>query len=138
MTEAVARSLDRAGSPYTVIIGKRESPFAFIERSSEFYGVNFLDERTRVYLTYSFEEVQPGRLFLKEAIFHEFADDQDEPSKSTAYWFHTDGQVVIETVEYPGRKASRVEKRVDVERNWSKKPEFGRYEELIKAERTRG
>ncbi|HXK59525.1 MAG TPA: hypothetical protein PLP42_06465 [Acidobacteriota bacterium] len=53
----------------------------------------------------------------------------------TAYWFKTDGTVVIETVEYPTMKAIQVEKRVDVDTNWSKKPEFGRHEELLKVER---
>ncbi len=47
MTEAVAKRLDQAGKPHTVIIGNPEAPFAFIERSSGFYGVNFLDELTR-------------------------------------------------------------------------------------------
>jgi len=130
-----AKKLDQKGKPYTVIIGSSENPEFFIEVNKGFYGVSFLDDLKREYLLYNFEEITEGMLFLKEAIHREFDGKKDPVISGTVYRFSPDGTVKIEKSKAPFEKAEMFEKKTDVSKNWEKKPEFGKYENLIKKER---
>jgi hypothetical protein len=135
MTEKKAKELEKKGKPYTVIIGKPDHPKCFIEINLGCYGVSFLDEYKREYLSYSFDESGNNMLFLDEVISREFEGTSDTVLSGTVYWFSPDGTVKIEKSQAPFQKAELIESKTDVSKNWEKKPEFGKYESLIREER---
>ena len=135
LKEKKARQLDASGKPYTIVIGDPDQPYCFIERNKLYYGVHFFDQLKRVYLIYSFDEAGENKLFLNEAIYHSYDGDNDEVLEGTIYWFSPNGKVTIEKVEYPSNKARRIEKTIDVSKNWEDIPEFGHYENLLEIER---
>jgi len=135
LSEEEAKNREKNGEVYTVIIGDHENPFCFIEINKGFYGVSFLDDYKREFLSYNFDEQENGLLFLKEAINTEFEGNSDNMLKNTAYWFTPDGNVKIGESKPPFQKVEVIEKKADVSRNWEKKPEFGKYENLIKKDR---
>jgi len=130
-----ALKLEKEGNPYTVIIGNPQHPDCFIEINSGSYGVSFLDEFKRDYFRYTFKEESNGMLFLYETIFREYNGESDSILTGTIYWFSPDGKVKIEKSKAPFKKAELIEKETDVSKNWEKKPEFGKYDNLIKKER---
>lgn len=135
MTDKEARERELTGLPFTIVVGELDKPCGFIERSPKCYGVNFLDMLARVYLIYTFEEIEPGRLFLKEAIFFQFSGVSDSPAQGTMYWFQHQGRVTIESVDYSTSKTQRLEKETELLGNWENKPEFGCYDRLLVVKR---
>jgi len=130
-----AKKMDEKGKSYTVIIGNQMHPYCFIEVGLGCYGVRFLDEMKREYLSYTFEEQEDGMLFLIEAIYRKFDGESDTVTNGEVYWFSTDGTVKIDKSKPTSEKAVILEKKADVSKNWEKKPEFGKYENLIKKDR---
>jgi hypothetical protein len=137
LTESEARSRDASGEPYVVVVGDRASPSCFIEvnRALRFFGISFLDRRKHEYLLYTFEQIEPDRLFLKEAIYREYDDDTPRVKSGTVYRFQTDGRMMIESSSGTFRRSEVREARVDVTPNWETVPSFGSYEGLVKRER---
>ena len=135
MTEKKAKELDKKGKPYTVIIGKPDHPKCFIEINLGCYGVSFLDEFKREYLSYTFDNKEGGLLFLDEAVYTEYEGNTDNMLTNTVYWFSPDGNVSIEKSKAPFDKAELTESKTDVSKNWEKKPEFVKYESLIREDR---
>jgi hypothetical protein len=135
LSEEEAKTREKNREVYTVIIGDHKHPFGFIEINKGFYGVGFLDDYIREYLNYIFVEQMNGLLFLNEVKYTEFEGNTDNILKNTYYWFTPDGNVKIGKSKPPFQKVEVIEKKVDVSRNWEKKPEFGKYENLIKKDR---
>lgn len=136
LTNEDARRRHAAGEPYAVVIGDVRAPDAIIEVNRGFYGVSFMDHRQREYLLYNFALVDDGRLFLKEAIHREFAEDEARTKEATAYRFKPDGSVAIEKSSGAFNRSEMTESRTDVSSNWEEVPEFGGYERLLRKERT--
>ena len=137
LTAEDARRRHAAGEPYIVVIGDPREPGCIIEINRTFYGVSFFDVRKREYLLYNFEQVDGERLFLKEAIHREYSSDEvSRPSAATAYRFKPDGSVTIESSSGAFNRAEVEQSQTDVSRNWEEAPEFGRYDGLIRKERT--
>lgn len=135
LDSAQARRLDQEGNAYTVVLGEPQHPSCFIEVNRDCYGVSFLDDRKREHLMYTFEEVEPNKLFLKEAIYRDFDDSTDAILRGTVYRFSTNGHVSIERSEPPFHRATVTESQVEVSRNWEPKPVFGQYAGLVRKER---
>ena len=130
-----AKRLDQAREPYAVIVGDPSHPYCFIEVSEGCFGVSFLDENKREYLSYTFEEVGSDKVFLKEASSREYQGASDEVARGKVYRFSTGGAVSIERSEKPFRQASITESRSDVAKNWEPKPAFGEYARLLVKDR---
>jgi len=120
---------------YAVVAGPLTRPHAFIEFNKDYVGVGFLDKFLRGYLSYSFEEVEPGRLFLTMATHREFDGDYDQVKKGTTYVFKQNGNVVTLTEEFPNGDKTRGETSADVSGNWENYPAFGEYDSLLRTER---
>ncbi|WP_204267494.1 hypothetical protein, partial [Escherichia coli] len=58
-------------------------------------GVDFLDEYLRERLTYQFQQVAPGNLFLSMAVHRSFAEKSDSIAEGTSYLFNEDGRLTI-------------------------------------------
>jgi hypothetical protein len=136
LTDEEARRRDKAGEPYVVVIGNAKTPDVIIEVNRGFYGVSFLDHRQREYLLYNFALLADERLFLKEAIHREFVGDEAKPRDATAYRFKPDGSVAIEKSNGMFNRSEVTVGQTDVSSNWEAVPEFGRYDRLIRKERT--
>jgi hypothetical protein len=120
---------------HTAVVGAPERPLAFIEFNGDYVGVGFLDRLLREYLSYSFQEVEPGRLFLTMATHREFDGDSDRVQKGTTYIFNPDGDVTVISEEFPNGGKSRHKITADVSGNWESYPEFGKYDSLLREDR---
>jgi len=121
--------------PYVAIVGEHERPRAFVEMNADYVGVGFLDDRRREYLSYQFQELEPGKLFLTMATHREFDGDRDAVREATTYYFKPSGNVVVEKVDRSGRAQSRSSAQRDVANNWEVYPVFGAYDGVIRVER---
>jgi len=134
-SEDQAKVAHENGLPYTALIGAIEQPYCFLEVSKKTVGVGFLDKYLRESLSYAFQEVEDGRLFLTMATHREFEGDTDKVKSGTSYIFSRDGAVSLRREFFNPHKLETSATNTDVTANYSPKPEFGQYEDLIRAER---
>jgi hypothetical protein len=134
-SEKQARDAHKAGQLYTVLVDSIEQPYCFLEVTEKAVGVGFLDIFLRESLSYSFQEVEPGRLFLTMATYREFEGDTDKVVSGTSYIFKQDSVVTMRREFFDPHKLETTTSSADVAANYSPKPEFGRYEDLIRVER---
>ena len=133
-SEARARHSD--GDLYCVLVGPADAPTCFLEIGKGFAGVSFLDEHLRENLSYNFQELEPGRLFLKMAVWRDFVGDTDTVARGKTYTFDPSGQIHIQEESfYPQHDVTRSAKHSDVSSNWDTFPTFGNYSHLVRAER---
>ncbi|MEZ6066515.1 MAG: hypothetical protein R3B90_12580 [Planctomycetaceae bacterium] len=133
--DGVAQFAHENRKAYSVLSGSIEHPAAFIEIHGDFVGVGFLDDRLREYLSYQFQEVESGRLFLTMATHREFQGDSDNVASGTTYIFKQNGMVDIEGEDSVAGTKSARQMTSDVSGNWESYPSFGEYESLLKVER---
>jgi hypothetical protein len=134
-SEAQAKAAHEGGKTYTVLVGSIEQPYCFVEVTEKAVGVGFLDEHLRESLSYAFQEVEPGRLFLTMATYREFEGDMDRVTSGTSYIFGQDGVVVTRREFFNPHKLEKATSNSDVAANYSPKPKFGHYGDLIRVER---
>jgi hypothetical protein len=135
-TESQARAAHESASPYTVLIDSIEKPFCVIDVTRDFVGVDFLDEHLREALTYHFQETSPGKLFLTMAVHREFESTADKVTNGTSYLFAEDGALQIRRESFvPSHKLETAKSQADVSGNYVPAPQFGEYDEFIRAER---
>jgi hypothetical protein len=96
---------------YAAVIGPLKHPTAFMEFNRDWIGVNFLDRLLRVYLNYSFVEVEPGRMFLTMSTYREFEGLSDNVKNGTTYIFKQDGLVLLREQDVTN-KVLRTSKRM--------------------------
>lgn len=136
--EARAREAHAARKQYVVVVGPLDHPAAFLELNRDFVGVSFLDERLREYLGYSFQEKEPGRLFLSVATYREFVGDTDKVKEGTTHIFKPDGGLAIHHELFDPPKLEVAKSTTDVQGNYELYPEFGSYGHLLVKERGLG
>jgi hypothetical protein len=136
-TEAQAKDAHDSGRKYTVLVDSIERPFCIIDvMTDKFIGVDFLDERLRSALSYVFQVVAPGRLFLTRAVHREFDGDQDKVAKGTSYGFTEGGKVRIDRETFlPTHSLETANTETDVSSNYVPVPQFGEYDEFTRMER---
>jgi len=136
-TEAQAKDAHDDGRKYTVLVGSIERPFCVIDvMTQKFIGVDFLDEHLRPALSYVFQVVSPGRIFLTRAVHREFNEDGDKVAKGTSYGFTEDGTVRIDRETFlPEHSLEVAHTEADVSSNYAAVPQFGHYEEFMRKER---
>jgi hypothetical protein len=133
--EARARKAHEDRQLYVAVVGEITSPTCFVEINNNYIGVGFLDRLLREYLSYTFDEVEPGRLFLKAATHREFDGDCDKVSRGETYMFGQDGSVRVRKEDYLESNHSVAESKLDVGGNWEPYPTFGQYESIIRENR---
>jgi hypothetical protein len=133
--ESRARKSHEKRQLYVAVVGEASSPTCFVEINNKYVGVGFLDALVREYLCYTFDEVEPGRLFLSEATHREFDGDSDKVSRGETYIFKQDGSVRVEKENFLENSHSVAESKMDVTGNWDAYPSFGRYESIIRKSR---
>lgn len=136
-TAAQAKEAHDNGSKYTVLVDSIERPFCIIDvMTSKFIGVDFLDERLREALTYQFQLVSPGRMFLTMAVHREFDGDEDKVTKGTRYTFTQEGKLQVRRETFlPTHRLEVANSEADVSGNYVAAPQFGEYDEFIRVER---
>jgi hypothetical protein len=143
--EQKARRAHERGKLYTVLVGTHERPECFLHVRLElkYIGVNFLDRFFRVNLSFQFEEIEPGRMFLERAIEVEF--DRDAPQdlspnearsiREIRTVFKPTGWVDIWRRDVNTGNMEHAEGPQDVARCWEPLPRFGDYAGVIRRER---
>jgi hypothetical protein len=130
-----ARQLHQGRHLYTVLCGDPERPMCFIEFNDSYCGIGYLDDRLREELSYQFQEIEPGSLFLTMAVWREFRGDTDRVARGTSYHFKADGSVTITREEFDPRRFEEAHGRTETRDLWEKYPHFGDYRDLIRRER---
>jgi hypothetical protein len=135
-TEAQAKDAHDNGRNYTVLVDSIERPFCVILVMVNGIVVDFLDERLRKALSYQFQVVSPGRLFLSLATHREFDGDEDKVASGISYGFTQDGKVRIDRETFlPAHSLEVANTEADVSSNYVQAPSFGEYEEFTRMER---
>lgn len=136
MSREVAQARHKKRKRYTALIGMNELPSWTVTVVDDAISVGFLDEKHREYLSYSFREVQPGRVFLHGATLLEFADDSAVRS-TCVLRFNENGQInITQRCSLTGdTKLSTC--TASVEENWDTYPEFADYSALCRVERVK-
>lgn len=135
-TEAQAKDAHDNGRNYSVLVDSIQRPFCVILVMANGIAVDFLDERLRPALSYQFQVVPPGRLFLSMAVHREFDGDGDKVAKGTSYGFSEDGKLRIDRETFlPAHDLEVAHGQADVSANYEAVPEFGKYEAFMRMER---
>ncbi len=135
-TEAQAKDAHDNGRNYSVLVDSIQRPFCVILVMANGLVVDFLDERLRPALSYQFQVVAPGRLFLSMAVHREFDGDGDKVAKGTSYGFTEDGKLRIDRETFlPAHDLEVANGQADVSANYEAVPEFGKYEAFMRMER---
>jgi hypothetical protein len=135
-TTEQARARHESGELYCALVGSAEAPRAFLEVVKGLIGVSFLDGKLRERLSYSFQEVEPGRIFLTRATWREYVGSSDQVANGTTHLFKFVGELVIyREVFVPSYSSTYSESRADVSANWEVTPPFGQYSDLLRVER---
>lgn len=131
-----ARRLHDEGKSYCVLVGSAKSPTHFIEVANDIVVVGFLDEQLREYLTYQFQVVKPGDLFLSRVTRRAFEGQSDAVANETSHIFKPNGSVTIRRESFSPEYALEESKSTSILKgNWENYPEFGKYDPYIKEER---
>lgn len=135
--EEASRAAHENRQIYFVTIYKNEKPYCFLEINNDFIGVSFLDDKSREYLSYSFKEIEPNKLFLSKAIYWEFDEQTDKETTSTTYQFTQDGDLRIIKMDMTTNESEikEAENKIDVLGNYEEYPVFGDYKAIINKER---
>ncbi|WP_131818344.1 lytic transglycosylase [Planctopirus hydrillae] len=121
--------------PYAVLIEDGYVLRCFLEIDRDYVGVGFLDEHKREFLSYQFQEVEAGRLFLTMANYRKFEGEGDHTIEGTTYYFRMDGGLTIETEDFSTAVVSTKKTQVNVDGNWEGYPEFGNYNSITRVNR---
>jgi hypothetical protein len=120
---------------YSILVGEESAPICVVEINNDYIGVGFFDEFVRQYLRYTFQEMEPGRAFLSQAIHREFDGTTDNVVRGTVYYFEREGRVTIKKDDYLANERQTKETTSDVTSNWEAYPEFGKYEAFLRKDR---
>jgi hypothetical protein len=138
-TAAQAQEAHENKQNYSVLVDSIERPFCVILVMAEAIAVDFFDESLRPALSYQFQLVKPGQMFLTMAVHREFDGDGDQVAKATRYTFTEDGKLQIRRETFlPEHSLEVANGQADVSSNYVPAPEFGRYEEFMRMERQLG
>ncbi len=134
-SEKQARDAHVKKKPYTILVGSVDHPTCFVEVTEKFSGVAFLDDLLRERLTYQFQSVGFGRVFLTMATYREFENDTDKVVSGTSYIFSQDGNIQIRREVFSPHRIETSTSSGSVAANFAPVPEFGEYDNLIHVER---
>jgi hypothetical protein len=133
--QAAKRRYDRRLS-LTAVIGDPAMPASVLEIAPPLVTVGFLDHSLREVLAYTFEEVEPGRLFLKTALWRDFEAQSDEPAHGVLTRFTQDGSIEVEKHDLrAGTVAKSTSEGHSTAANWEAVPAFGSYSSICRKER---
>lgn len=135
VNESDARISHEKRRLYTVVQGDLKSPECFIEINNDYIGVGFLDDLLREYLSYSFQEKLPAKLFLTMITHRVFDGQTDRVVSGTTYYIKEDGTVTIENEDFVAGSKSEKIVQADVSGNWEDYPKFGQYSSISQVNR---
>jgi hypothetical protein len=135
LTREEAQRRHTSREQYAAVIGEPEAPSHVVSLAGPWVTASFLDDDRREYLMYSFKELRPGHIFLKQAIYREFDDESAELSIAMIFAFDEKGGIIVERQDRQKGKTETRKAKADPQLNWDRFPEFGAYETLLREER---
>ena len=136
LTSAEAAQRHASRQPYAALIGDADTPSHVVAFAGPWVTVSFLTAELQEYLLYSFKEVRPGELFLKQAIHREFDQASGEVSIATIFAFTEKGRMVAERQDMTTNETETRKAKTDPAPNWDRYPQFGTYDLLLREERS--
>lgn len=130
-----AKQAHEARQAYTVLLGDPGQPWCFLEVNNDFVGVSFLDTKLRENLTYQFQEIESGKLFLSMATYREFDGDTDKVAIGTTYTFNQDSSIQIRKETFNPHSVEVSDANGDVAGNYEPYPKFGCYSDIATPDR---
>ena len=130
-----AEAAHRNRQPYTALVGSAERPYCFVEVVDGVIGVGFLDTLLRESLTYAFQEVAPGQLFLSMAVHREFEGETDRVVRGVTYTFREDGAATIRRDYFGPQRVETATASFDPAAHYEAWPDFGAYDRLVRVDR---
>lgn len=131
--EEEAKKKHDAGKPYTVLLLENDVIKNIILLANGFVTVSFVDSDLKLYLTYNFLKKDENRLFLKGASYVEYKNGVK--IESMDYNFFESGNVAMAKHNFLTNEFEEREGQFNVDSNWDRYPEFGKYDHLLKIER---
>ena len=128
-----AEGMHRKKEIYSVVITKDNKVVNVLEIAKDYIIVRFMNENMHSYLIYEFHTKDDQRVFLKGAYYREYQEEKE--IELTIYNFHENGYVFMEKQNLLTNEFEEREGQFNVESNWDKYPEFGKYDHLLKIER---
>lgn len=130
LSEAESRKAHENRRPYDILIGNIKSPDCYISLNNDFILVGYLDDLKREKITAEYNEVSPGRIFLKELQIWEYEGDSNTKLVSIRYRFTEDGHYGVGKDDLKTREQTTIEpkERIDVTSHYKAYPDFGEYE----------
>lgn len=115
----------------------------YIEFTSVFISVDFLDDKGRTVKSYQFDKVEPNKLMVTFMNLYEYHDDSDDFDVDLLYSYKADGSFAhVESfytrkgMEWRHEQIDYIaHSKVDISDNFAPYPEFGHYDELIREDR---
>lgn len=137
ISESEAKSRHESQARYTVLVDSPTTPSAIIDvlLDKDMIGVDFLDEHLRERLTYQFQQVAPGNLFLSMAVHRTFDEKSDGIAEGTSYLFNEDGRLTITRENFSPHHLEESSTTHDPTGNYEPVPVFGHYSGLLAEER---
>jgi hypothetical protein len=154
LSEEKARHRHDRREAYEVVIGEPDHPRFVVclspnvasvhsdsasrsqEGNGDWVSVYFMDDQLRWYLRYSFQEIEPDKLFLTLAIFRDFVGATNEVLTAKTFAFKEDGHILIEDRNLNSNFVEEREASYSMDMNWESYPRFGEYDHLCLEQRT--
>jgi len=136
LEESEARRRHAAGQLYTAVVWTSDHVENYVEVRLEtgYVSVKFLDEQRRLMLTYTFDVVEAGRMFLVETR----VVDPDDYANNEVYCFGLDGSMKrkLASLDYTEGAEDKMT-GPHLAAMFEPVPPFGRYESVLRRERDR-
>ena len=133
ITEQEAMKRHNAGKQYTALLLENNKIKNVVEIVNSHVLVSFVDENLNSFLTYDFLKKFENRLFLKGATYIEYKNGVK--IESMDYNFFENGNVAMARYNFLSNEFEEREGQFNVDSNWDRYPEFGKYDHLLKIER---
>lgn len=137
-SESQALAAHQSRKLHTIVVEEQGRSWCFVELNMQYVGVGFLDRHLREYLSYQFDEVEPGRLFLTMSCHRQYQGETDEITRAEVWYFDPDGKVVVHEQDMATKQVFAKEFEADLSGNWEPYPEFGKYKGVTQIERASG
>ena len=132
-----ALEIHKTKGAYVVASEKNEKLEWYAEFGNNYVGVGFYNSLLQEYLSYSFQEVDAGKLFLTMSTYRVFDKVTGQVTQGTTFFFNKMGRIAIEREDLTIGTKTASDSIGDVSLNWEPFPTFGEYESLTRIERVK-
>lgn len=135
LTAQEAKHRHDARQPYVAVLSEAEKPLYIVNLASDWVSIYFLDDLSRIYLSYDFRELRKDEVFLTGAIHRQFDGKSEKITSSITFKFQPTGEILMERRDHLNSVVEEKETTAESCSNWERFPDFGGYAALCKVNR---